>query len=103
MDTLEKIQLTDDCRSDLIKNISLEREKIIAYRVKELLGFDLKLEEEAKRRFKRFAIEREGDSETIYFNDGTSTGKRILTIVSKMTPIERERDGCKISIQYDYY
>ena len=115
-----KIQLHDDLGNDLFADVSIsnlmqeatsklisdiheKRNKVITERLKEIVGIDLNIEEEAKRRFKRLAIEYNGNEETIYFNDGSISGKRIVTFVKKDNPLTFETDRCQMSVEYSYY
>lgn len=115
-----KIELPDDLGNNLLadnqfsslmheatikmmKDIHEKREKVIAKRLKEMVGIDLNIEEEAKRRFKRLGMEINGNEETIYFNDGSINGIRIVTFVKKESPISFEIDRCQINVEYTYY
>jgi len=114
------IQLTDDLGNDLLADVSVsnlmqdvtsklisdiqeKRNQVITERLKEIVGIDLNIEEEAKRRFKRLAIEYNGNEETIYFNDGSIEGTRIVTFVRKENPLTFETDRCQMSVSYSYY
>lgn len=114
------IQLTDDLGNDLLADVSVsnlmqnvtsklirdiqeKRNKVITERLKEIVGIDLNIEEEAKRRFKRLAIEYNGNKETIYFNDGSVEGKRIVTFVRDEQPLNFEFDKCEMRVGYSYY
>ena len=115
-----KHQLTDDLGNDLLADVSVsnsmqeatsklisdiltKRNKIIIERLKEIVGIDLDIKDEANRRFKRLAIEYKGNEEIIYFNDGSEQGKRIVTFVKKDNPLIFETDRCKMSVDYSYY
>lgn len=95
--------LMQDVTSELINDIQKKRLKVITERLKEIVGIDLIPEEESKRRFKRLGIEYNGNEETIYFNDGTPTGKRIVTFVRKDNPLTFETDRTQMSVEYSYY
>lgn len=95
--------LMQDVTSKIISDIQEKRNQVITERLKEIVGIDLNIEEEAKRRFKRFAIEYNGNEETIYFNDGSIEGKRIVTFVRKENPLTFETDRCQMSVAYSYY
>ena len=95
--------LMQDVTSKLINDIQEKRNKVITERLKEIVGIDLNIEEEAKRRFKRLAIEYNGNEETIYFNDGSIEGERIVTFVRKDNPLTFETDRCQMSVEYSYY
>jgi hypothetical protein len=95
--------LMQDVTSKLINNIQDKRNKVITERLKEIVGIDLNIEEEVKRRFKRLAIEYNGNEETIYFNDGSIEGKRIVTFVRDEQPLNFEFDKCEMRVGYSYY
>ena len=95
--------LMQEATSKLISDIYEERNKVIAERLKKIVGIDLDIEAEADRRFKRLAIEYKGNEETIYFNDGSVQGKRIVTFVRKDNPLTFETDRCQMSAEYFYY
>jgi hypothetical protein len=117
---LKKVELPDDLGNNLLadnkftnllheatikmmNDIHEKRKKVIAKRLKEILGIDLNIEEESKRRFKRLGMEINGNEETIYFNDGSINGIRIVTFVRKESPISFEIDRCQINVEYTYY
>ena len=95
--------LMQEVTSKLINDIHEKRNKVITERLKEIVGIDLNIEEEAKRRFKRLAIEYTGNEETIYFNDGSEQGKRIITFVLEEQPLSFENDRCEMRAGYSYY
>ena len=95
--------LTHEATSKLISDFYEKRKKIITERLKEIAGIDLDIEAEANRRFKRLAIEYKDNEETIYFNDGSVQGKRIVTFVKKNNPLTLEADRCQMSVEYYYY
>lgn len=111
-----KLQLPDGLGNDLLADVSIsnlmqeatsklyeKRIKIITERLKEIVGIDLDIKSEAKRRFKRLAIEYKGNEETIYFNDGSEQGKRIVTFVKKDNPLTFKSDRYQMSVEYSYY
>jgi len=95
--------LMQEATSKLISDIHEKRNKVITERLKEIVGIDLDIKAEARRRFKRLAIEYKGSEETIYFNDGSEQGKRIVTFVKKDNPILFETDRCQMSVEYSFY
>lgn len=116
----EKIELPDDLGNNLLaddkfssllheatikmmKDIHEKRKKIITQRLKEIVGIDLNIEEETKRKFKRLTIEYNGNEETIYFNDGSINGIRIVTFVKKESPISFEIERFLTTVEYTYY
>ena len=88
---------------DMVKDIQKKREAVIREKLKEIVGIDIDIEEEQKRRFKRLAIEYKGNEETIYFNDGSIEGKRIVTFVRNEQPINFDSNNFKMSVNYSYY
>ena len=115
-----KLQLPDDIGNDLLADVSIsnlmqeatsklindiyeKRNRIISERLKEIVGIDLDIKAEANRRFKRIAIELNGNEETIYFNDGSEQGKRIVTFVKKDNPLTFETNRSQMSVEYSYY
>ena len=115
-----KLQLTDDNGNDLladvsignmmqevtakmIQDINVKREAIIREKLKEIVGLDIDIEQEQKRRFKRLSIEYRDNEETIYFNDGSIKGKRIVTFVKKDAPFDYINNDFKMSTEYSYY
>lgn len=115
-----KLQLPDDIGNDLLADVSIsnlmqeatsklindiyeKRNRIISERLKEIVGIDLDIKAEANRRFKRIAIELNGNEETIYFNDGSEQGKRIVTFVKKDNQLTFETNRCQMSVEYSYY
>ena len=70
--------------------LNRKRNKVITERLKDIVGIELSIEEESKRRFKRLAIEYNGNEETIFFNDGSIKGKRIVTFVRDEQPLNFE-------------
>lgn len=95
--------LIQDVTSKIISNINDEKNKLITERLKKIVGIDLNIEEESKRRFKRLAIEYKGNEETIYFNDGSLDGIRIVTFLIKENPLTVEHGMYKINVSYSYY
>jgi len=113
-------KLTDDLGNDLLTDVSIsnimyditerlvndieqKRNQVITERLKEIVGIDLNIEEEQKRRFKRLAIEYNGSEETIYFNDGSEFGVRIVTFVRKNEPISFDTIKTTMRVDYSYY
>lgn len=92
-----------DATLKIFDDIHKKRNKVIANRLKEIVGVDLNIEEESKRRFKRLAMESNGNEETIYFNDGSIEGVRIVTFVRKESPLTFEIDRCEINVEYYFY
>lgn len=70
----------------IAKDLNKQKELVIKQKLKEVVGIDINLEEESLRRFKRLCVISEGNQETVYFNDGSIEGKRIVTFVKKDVP-----------------
>ena len=88
---------------NLLKDMSKKKANVVKERVKDIMGIDIDFEEENKRRFKRFAIECTKNKETVYFNNGTPAGIRIVTFVYKESPIEIKDFEVKINTEVTYY
>ena len=93
--------LQDELINHMVNDIESKRISIIKERLKEIVGIEIDVDSEQKRRFKRLQMERNGDEETVYFNDGSVEGKRIVTFVRKQKPFNPE--DFSISIEYNYY
>jgi hypothetical protein len=114
----EYLKLIDDFDNDLslnynnsaqdiilkiMEDIEEKRIKIISDRLKQILGIELDVCEEERRRFKRFVSEFEGNEEHIYFNDGSDNGIRIVTFVKEDNPISFDPEKLSMSVNYYYY
>lgn len=86
----------------LIKDFEKKRMELIQNRLSEL-GISLDIAEEAKRKFKRFVYEIKGNEETLYYNDGSENGLRIITFVRIQNPVSFDSNMAKLSIEYKYY
>lgn len=85
----------------MCKEIEAKRKEIILGRLKKL-GIELDMELERTRRFKSLTIETEHDgTETIYYNDGSENGIRVVTFVAKRFPYNPET--CSILCESSYY
>lgn len=79
--TSEDWRTFQSTQQQLIKDINRQKDEVLEERL-EQLGLEMYLKEEEGRRFKRFMKVTEGDKETIYFNDGSINGLRIITFVN---------------------
>lgn len=84
----------------VIKDIAKKREDLILNRCKEL-NIDINIKEEQRRVFKRFATVRNGNEETILFNDGSIKGLRVITFVTK--EIDFNPDNYTMGCNTSYY
>jgi len=75
--------MMEEATAKMVQDMNNRREAIIREKLKEKIGIDINIEEEQKRRFKRLAVEYRQNEETVYFNDGSIEGKRIVTFVKK--------------------
>ena len=67
-----------------------KRELVFKQKLKQIVGIEIDFQEELQRRFRRFCTVRQGNEETIYFNDGSIEGKRIVTFVKEDIPFDVE-------------
>ena len=87
----------------MVKDLQEKREYIIREKLKEIVGIEIDIKQEQKRRFKRFKTEYKGNKEIIYFNDGSIEGKKIVTFVKKCKPFDFNSREFKMSTEYYYY
>ena len=93
----------DKATYELIDRVQKQKDKIITDRLKEL-GIDLNIEEEKQRRFKRIAFERSETEETVYFNDGSVHGIRVVTFTYENSGFNGiNTDINKLSVSLSYY
>ena len=74
----------------IAQDINAKKELVIKQKLKEIVGIEIDVIEEERRRFKRLSIEYKENQQTIYFNDGSLEGKRIVTFVKKEIPFDTE-------------
>lgn len=82
--------MMQEVTAKMAQEINTKKELVIKQKLKEIVGIELDLQQELKRRFKMFCTVRQGNEETIYFNDGSVEGKRIVTFVKKDIPFDSE-------------
>ena len=82
--------MMQEVTAKMAQDINTQKELVIKQKLKEIVGIEIDLQEELQRRFKRFCTVRQGNEETIYFNDGSIEGKRIVTFVRKDIPFDAE-------------
>jgi len=87
----------------LIKEIQEKRETIIKEKLKEIVGIEIDIKEEQKRRFKMLTVEYRGKEEIIYFNDGSMGGLRIVTFVRNDILPDFNDVTYRITQSYSYY
>ena len=89
-------QKTDEA----IKGILEFRQELIMKRLMEL-GIQIDLQMEEKRRFKSLAREFKDNQETIYYNDGSEQGLRVITFLT--SPIKWDDNKMRAGIDTTYY
>jgi hypothetical protein len=70
--------------SEHLKMLEYRKQEIILERLSSLGITDYDMEIESKRRFPRLKSESFNNTETIYFNDGSISGVRVVTFETKM-------------------
>jgi hypothetical protein len=80
--------MMQEVTAKMARDINTQKELVIKQKLKEIVGIEIDLQEELQRRFKRFCTVRQVNEETIYFNDGSIEGKRIVTFVKKEIPFD---------------
>lgn len=84
----------------IVNDLNLKKQQVILSRLKQL-GLTIDVKEESERRFKLFLRYIEGNKETIYYNDGSLNGLRIVTFITEQKPFDP--DECSISHEITYY
>jgi hypothetical protein len=92
-----------ELQEKVVKDIAEKRQNLILNRLKEL-NISVDFKEESRRVFKRFASVRNGNEETILFNDGSIKGLRIITFVTKEdTNIKIDAKKFSLGYEISYY
>lgn len=87
----------------------LQREKdgIIRQKVQEKTGLDIDINEEAERKFSRFVVEHRGSKETVWFNDGSPEGLRVVTFENHTPEFSScdfvNKGKMNLNISFTYY
>jgi hypothetical protein len=82
--------MMEEVTRKMAQDINKKKELVICQKLKEIVGIEIDVIEEGIRRFKRLSIEYKGNEQTIYFNDGSLKGIRIVTFVKKEVPFDFE-------------
>ena len=109
----EMQEITSNMQDRLIKEAMIDFEKkriaIINERLS-ILGVDICVEDQRRKRFKDFISERTGNETTIWYRDGSETGLRVVTFidpelndVNMFNNIDSEMHRFEVTQQYRYY
>ena len=85
----------------ITKDINRKKDGLFIEKLKEITGIEIDIEKESKRRFKRFFVDYSEGKETIYYNDGSDTGIRIITFIMNENHLDFKSN--KINFGFDYY
>lgn len=87
--------------NDAVKNIQQQQEELIKKRFLRLIGFELDIVEESKRRFPRLGIFQQENETSYYWNDGSIDGIRIITFYQEPINFDSINDN-KLSVNLSY-
>lgn len=87
--------------NDIVTKIQLQQEKLIKKRFLRLIGFELDIEQETKRRFPRLGIFHQDNEISYYWNDGSIDGIRIITFIQEPINFNDIENG-KLSVGLSY-
>jgi len=92
-----------DVISQHVKQIQAKQNELIKERLTVILGYELNLEDEAKRRFPRIGIFQDATDQSThyYWNDGSIDGIRIISFYKGDINFDKIDDG-KISANFNY-
>lgn len=99
----DSIEHMNNALLELVREVNEKKEKLIREKIRQITGIDVDLKEEQQRRFQRFLYEYKDNTETIYYNDGSVEGLRIITFVKDNTTDPYDIANFKINMQYSYY
>ena len=90
--------------NNIINDLELKKKNLLMQRLAEL-NIYLDFEKEAKRRFKSLSsVYQSNDTETIYYNDGSIDGLRVITFVSVYNfPSLSDDKSVSINTELKYY
>lgn len=97
---LETNNFAEELTTKMIADLHKQREKLLFDRLLKL-GIEIDIKTEERRRFKSLSKEYKGDKETIYYNDGSERGLRIITFVTKQLPFDV--NNMSMSCETSYY
>ena len=90
-----------DAINKAVQNIQQQQDKLIKKRLNRILGYDLNLEDEFKRRFPRIGIFNQDTETSYYWNDGSIDGIRIITFIQNPIDFKGIESG-KLSVELSY-
>jgi hypothetical protein len=93
-------EMTQEILNNAVKNIQQQQEQLIKDRLFSILGYELDIIEESKRRFPRLAIFIENGETSYYWNDGSIGAIRIITFYQEPIDFSNINDNkltCSLS------
>lgn len=90
-----------DIINKAVENVQKQQEQLIKDRLFDILGYELDIEEEGKRRFSRIGIFQRDNETHYYWNDGSINGIRIITFIQEPINFDSINDN-KLSINLSY-
>lgn len=103
IDDVSISNIMQEVADKIAQDINAQKERVINQKIKEIVGIEIDLQEELQRRFKRFCTVIQDNEETIYFNDGSIDGIRIVTFVKKDIPLPFDAEKITIAHEETYY
>ena len=94
--------LIDNAIRKMSEDIARQKETIILQRLKSI-GIEVDMKEEDKRRFNRFKLEVQDNKETLYYNDGSINGLRVITFVKTNIPFNLKDNNFTLGYEENYY
>ena len=102
-----KLTEIENAMSNIIKDtcdsINKQKELVIRQKLKEKTGLEIDIIEETKRRFKRIVVVYQNNEESVYFNDGSVDGLRVVTFVKTSTPLDFNVGNFTVRYEENYY
>ena len=85
------------------RDIEEKKVALIKKILEEKIGIEIDVMEETKRRFKNLIIVKSGNEETVYYNDGTPEGLRVVTFVFETTGTSVTDNKLETFLEFKYY
>lgn len=97
-------ELLGNIIDEQVKEVVRVKEELLKERLFKILGYELDLDAEVKRRFPRVLKEvRPDQSEHYYWNDGTDLGRFIISFHIKISDMEIKKPFNYIRLHRLYY